>query len=238
MKLFKLLCVFLNLLICNQVCAQEGFERYPNVLPLGQKPPEGGRLLGTVEQGDGLRNGCGFHVTLLDLKAKGLEMGGNVLLLTQVKTGGISNCYRMVGNVYLVDEREAFWKKRLESVDSVINPKFPDSATYAVLYLYRPFAAEAAGATKPYNVYVNDEKVWRAKNGCFKKLILYNPTTVTISTGSREQYTKELTLEKGKAYYIHFLPYRTYQRVPATKGVRVCYWLKQTTEDADNEMED
>jgi hypothetical protein len=167
MKVFKLLCLFFYVLVCNVVCAQEGFERYPNVLPLGQKPPEGGRLLGTVEQGDGLRSGCGFHVTLLDLKAKGLEMGGNVLLLTQVKTGGISNCYRMVGDVYQVDDRDAFWKKRLESVDSVINPKNTDTATYAVLYLYRPFAAEAAGAIKPYNVYVNDEKVWRAKNRLF-----------------------------------------------------------------------
>lgn len=73
-----------------------------NVLGLGQKVPEGAKLLGTVIIDDtGFTSKCTYSDVIKDAQNQARAMGGNYLLITKHKEPNIwSSCHRITCEVY------------------------------------------------------------------------------------------------------------------------------------------
>lgn len=167
------------------------------------KLPASAKKIGSVKVGDGFRFVCGYDVTLEDVKRKAAEMGGNAIQLTSVKAPDLmSTCYRMKADVYTIAGADMpvlqVNKKQFE--DSVVRKLIPDTASYALLYVYRP--KSSLGPLVQYNLHVDDSVVCRVKYND-KHIIRLNKAGSTL-LWARTESRKELSLDVkyGKVYFL------------------------------------
>ncbi len=74
------------------------------IFGMGQKLPEGLKLLGQIKIGDsGLTTNCGYDTVISQAQDAARTMGGNVLQITWHKEPNIlgSSCHRIKADVYL-----------------------------------------------------------------------------------------------------------------------------------------
>ena len=76
-----------------------------DVIGIGQKVPEGARLLGHVKIGDsGFSVNCTYDKVIASAQTQARSIGGNLLQITKHKTPNIltSTCHRIEGDVYFI----------------------------------------------------------------------------------------------------------------------------------------
>ena len=74
------------------------------IIGIGQKVPDGAKLLGNVKIGDGgFSTKCSYDVVVADAQKQARSMGGNLLQITKHKEPDLgSTCHRIQCVVYLI----------------------------------------------------------------------------------------------------------------------------------------
>ena len=172
------------------------------VLNLAEHSPTDAKFVGKVKVGDGaFKINCGYETVLRQLMDKGEKLGGNVLKLTQVKgPDGWSTCYRMWADVYSIPDVTAYKLRQKAVSDSLTGTLLPDTASYALLYVYRP--KSSVGSVVQYSLHDGDSAICKMKNGngFIIKMTKPGKTTLWARTEAREEVT--LDIKPGKVYFV------------------------------------
>jgi hypothetical protein len=171
------------------------------VLEDGEVLPDSARLIDDIKIGGSLRGGCGYSDALLRAKEKARDKGGNVLRITDVRfPDGLATCVRLRGEVYSAPRITDLVQKKKHAWDSTRNAMLPDTASYALLYVYRPMNGK--GGLISYNLHVDDSMVCRVTNG--SRSVIKLPHTGETHIWARTEARKELPLivKPGKVYFL------------------------------------
>jgi hypothetical protein len=169
----------------------------------GMSLPSSAKKIGNVKVGDGFRFNCGYDVTLNAVKQKAIEIGGNAIKLTSVKSPDLmSTCYRMKADVYTIAKGDipvtVLNEKKFE--DSITHSLISDTASYALLYVYRP--KSSLGVFVQYNLHADDSFLCRVKydDKYIVKLRKAGNTRLWARTEARDELN--LNVKPGKVYFL------------------------------------
>lgn len=162
--------------------------------------PDGARKVGKIKVTDGgFKIDCGYEQTLEQAKAQAIKAGGNIIKIRELKPpDAFSSCYRLLGETYYHPDIPGVMAGRIKAFDSIMSVVLPDTATYALLYLYRP----DMGASIPYNVLLDDSIVCRIRNSSryLIKVSKAGPAKISARTESRDEVS--INIQPGKAYFV------------------------------------
>jgi len=79
----------------------------------------------------------------------------------------------------------------------------PSNRNYALLHFYRPGMMYASGVW--FDVYLEGQEVWRAKNGRRKTIKITKEGSITLREKNKGGATITFDVELGKEYYVEFL---------------------------------
>lgn len=203
MKLYsKSVAVSLFLLSLFMQVSARTFSDTTDVLMIlkGDVVPDGARKVGKIKVTDGgFKINCGYEQTLEQAKAQAIKAGGNIIKITELKSpDGFSTCYRLLGETYYHPDIPGVRAARIKAFDSTMRVALPDTATYALLYLYRP----DMGGGISYNVLLDDSVICRMRNSS-RYLIKVNktgPAKISVRTESRDEVS--INIQPGKAYFV------------------------------------
>lgn len=170
----------------------------PDVLTLKKEQlPPSAKKIGSVKMLDGWRFNCGYTKTLEAVSEKARELGGNTIVITNVKSPDLwSTCYRIWADVYLVNNVEHHAQANITGFDSVAQTILPKTAPYALLYIYQP---KTFGLIK--NTLRVDENLPTVKKGNIK--VVKFSKTGSIFRGRNGAVTKEtIGIQLGKLYFL------------------------------------
>lgn len=205
-KSFRFLPLFIGAFIfSSSLQAQEG--RLPDtatvlVFDSGETLPEGLVPKGKIKVIDGgFKTNCGYDQTLKESKIKARKAGANVIHITDLKApDGFSTCYRLRADVYFLDNITYYAEEQKRKSDSILNSLVPDTASYAVLYVYRP--ASYYGSLISYQLNADDQPIGRVPNGAAYRVKLYKEGLTEIWAKTEARISKTIDVQHGKAYFL------------------------------------
>lgn len=192
------------LCITHALAQDKSLPKDATVLIFGEREalPEGVVAKGRIKVLDGgFKTNCGYDETMKEAMAKARKAGANVVHITNLKKpDGFSTCYRLRADVYYLEDIGTYAEARAARADSIQNSLVPDTATYAVLYVYRP--AVYQGSLISYQLNADDMPIGRVPNGAAYrvKLIKEGPTEIWAKTEAR--IGKTIDIQHGKAYFL------------------------------------
>ncbi|MGO4291561.1 DUF2846 domain-containing protein [Chitinophaga sp. RAB17] len=205
MKLYSKSVIALLLLFSVYIPVNAGsFSDTTEVLIINKEDivPEGARKVGSVKVTDGgFKMNCGYEHTLEEAKAKAIKAGGNIVRITELKSpDGFSSCYRLFGEIYFHPNLSDLKAEKMKALDTIMSTLLPDTASYALLYIYR--SRSSMGAAIPYNVMLDDSVVCRAKNNsrCLVKVSKAGLAKISARTESRDEVS--IDIRPGKVYFV------------------------------------
>ncbi|MEC5145252.1 hypothetical protein [Chitinophaga sp. 212800010-3] len=165
--------------------------------------PEGTKKIGKVKVTDGgFKSDCGYERTLEQAKEKAVKVGGNVVKITELKLpDGFSTCYRLFGEIYYCPDIPGLIAEKARLADSLTRTLLPDTASYALLYLYRPLSDVATAIS--YNVKLNDSVICRMKKNSRQLIRVYRKGLSRISARTESSDEVILNIQPGKAYFVN-----------------------------------
>ncbi|MGF6849679.1 hypothetical protein QFZ51_004914 [Chitinophaga sp. W3I9] len=193
--------LLLLLNVCIQVSGRT-FSDTTEVLVVNKEDmvPDGARKVGKIKVTDGgFKIECGYEQTLEQAKAQTIKAGGNIIKIRELKSpDAFTSCYRLLGEAYYHPDIPGVIAGRTRAFDSIMNVLLPDTATYALLYVYRP----DMGASPPYNVLLDDSVICRMRNSS-RYLIKVNKTgPAKISARTESRNVVSINIQPGKAYFV------------------------------------
>ncbi len=110
-----------------------------------------------------------------------------------------STCYRIHADVYAVSDATVYKKAQQYTADSLARTLLADTASYALLYVYRP--RSGVGSIVQYNLHVDDSMVCRVKFGtkCIVKLPRAGHVKVWARTEARDEV--DIDVQPGHVYF-------------------------------------
>ncbi|WP_143059187.1 hypothetical protein [Chitinophaga arvensicola] len=203
MKLYSRSVMVLLLVLAIYIPAH-AFSDTTRVLFLSKEDvlPDGLRKIGNVKVTDGgFKMNCGYEQTMQQATDKAIQAGGNIVKIKELKHPDMfSTCYRLTGEIYYYPDILGLIAEKFRIVDSIINTVLPDTASYALLYIYRPDTDLGAGIS--YNVLLDDSVVCRVKNSTSFLIKVYKTGTAKISAKTETRKEVTLDIRPGKAYFI------------------------------------
>ena len=171
------------------------------VLSIKGELPQDAVKVGEIRVKDGgLKTNCGYEQSIFEAKMKASHLGGNLVKLTEVKPpDGWSTCYRLRADVYKVENISELHRVIKQREDSIMATLISDTASYALLYVYRP---GGIGPIVEYNLHIDDTIVCRVFNNS-KFIVRINDVgkkTIWARTEARDEVTVDI--EKGKVYFL------------------------------------
>lgn len=158
--------------------------------------------LGTIKIADGgFKVNCGYDRTMEEARQKARALGANVIKITSLKPPDAwSTCYRLKGDVFFVEDINGLVSQKRNAAEAEIKAMMPDTASYALLCVYRP--KSGYGWALEYNLHVNDSTVCRVKNGEKYLIKMYNTgkTRIWARTESKAEVTADV--QPGRVYFV------------------------------------
>lgn len=149
----------------------------------------------------GFKSNCGYTQSLYEARQKARIAGANVIRFTQVKPpDGWSTCYRMSAELFYLEDLAPLLAEQQAVADSAMRTLLPDTASYALLCVYRP--ASGSGALVQYNLHVDDSVVCRVRNGGSYWVKIYNPGQARVWARTEKRMEVEVDFQPGKAYFL------------------------------------
>ncbi|WP_341843063.1 hypothetical protein [Chitinophaga caseinilytica] len=164
--------------------------------------PEGATRVGAIRIKDGgFKSRCGYDQTLEEAREKARTLKGNLIKITELKPpDNWSTCYRLRADVYHHDGLADIVAAQQAEAAAAIRTMLPDTASYALLCVYRP--KTGVGTLVQYNLHVNDSVVCRVKRGgsYMIKLHTMGQTQIWARTESRAEVSADI--QPGKVYFL------------------------------------
>ena len=203
MKLYSKLIAALLLLLGIYIPANgHNFSDTTNVLIINSDEivPDGARKVGKIKITDGgFKMDCGYEKTLEQATAQAIKAGANIIKITQLRPpDGFSTCYRLLGETYYHPDMPGVMADRTRAIDSMMKVALPDTASFALLYIYRP----DIGPSLAYNVLLNDSVVCRIKNSTRYLIKVNKPGLARISARTESRDEVSIDIQPGKAYFV------------------------------------
>jgi hypothetical protein len=168
------------------------------VLPLKTPLPVDAKKLGEIKSGDNaLKINCDYETLVLHAKQKALEMGGNMVKITELLAPNfISKCYAIKADVYLVADLTPYreQKKAWSKMPGDVKNK------YATLYIYRPM--DNIVPTPFYKLHLDDSDICTVKSKWKDTINVYKEGEITLSAKTEKLAALRLTVKPGGVYYI------------------------------------
>lgn len=204
MNLYKFsfgICCFLLLLAAAPASAQINTADVV-FIPTNIAVPAYCKPMGKVSVTDGgLKLNCGYEKVLQDARIKTVQAGGNVMKVTKLKSPSAlgSSCYQIWGEAYYTDSLDAV-RLLAEGRDTVSNKLISDTASYALLYIYRPRGG--TGFLLNYVVHLDDAEVCSAGSNskCIVKVDKEGMAKLWATIETRCELP--LDIQFGKVYFI------------------------------------
>lgn len=162
--------------------------------------PDGATKVGKIKVTDGgFKLDCGYEQTLAQAKAQAIKAGGNIIKIRELKPAdAFSSCYRLLGETYYHPDIARVMAARNKAVDSMTRAILPDTATYALLYIYRP----DRGSSIPYNVLLDDSIICRIRNSSKYLIKVSKAGVAKVSARTESRAEVSIDIEPGKAYFV------------------------------------
>ncbi|MEZ5015729.1 MAG: DUF2846 domain-containing protein [Flavipsychrobacter sp.] len=129
------------------------------------------------------------------------EQGGNILKVRKLKTpDGGSAAYRIAADVYYTADLNAFIAQKKQAASTAVEALLPDTASYALLYVYRPHAYTSAAAR--YKIYLNDTLACKVASGSKHILKLYQQGATKLNIKGRGNTDVNINITHGKVYFL------------------------------------
>ncbi len=164
------------------------------VLGIGEPRPDNSVFLGTVSIGDTgfTMNGGSYDEVVSLAKERARQAGGNVLRITKhTAPDWVSTIHRIQAEIL---RAEGFYVAD-ETTPETINPEHLD---YAVICFFR----ESASMVN-YDVYIGEDRVYRAKNNSAKEVRLYDFGKTEIWAKTEAKSSIVLDIVPGGEYYVY-----------------------------------
>ncbi len=162
-------------------------------------PPEGLVPLGSITVGDRWRSDCNYEKTISIAKEEAALLGGNIIKITKMKRpNSWSSCYRLSADVYYAADLSTFRKPVEAATDSIFATMLPDTATYALLCIYREYTTNSPAVSVP--IFIDNKHIYSALNGLRHTMKLSKPGNVKIWTDIGRKI--DFKIEPGKIYFI------------------------------------
>lgn len=164
------------------------------VLGINDPRPDNSVLLGTVSIGDTgfTMNGGSYDEVVSLAKERARQAGGNVLRITKhTAPDWVSSIHRIQAEILRAEGFHA----ADESITETINPEHLD---YAVICFFR----ESASMVN-YDVYIGEDRVYRAKNYSAKEVRLYDFGKTEIWAKTEAKSSIVLDIVPGGEYYVY-----------------------------------
>lgn len=174
-----LLSCLIALFCMSAAIAQDSKSQKVYIISDLMPTPDGMEKVEGAGENDKLGVAPNYNAALLIAVKKTQALGGNILKITELKTpDSWSMDYKIYGNVYKVNDLEGFVRQLNENTLKILDTVMPDTASYALLYIYRRHGY--AGSAVRYNIYVDDEVVCRSKAGSKYVVKLTKPGATRI----------------------------------------------------------
>lgn len=164
------------------------------VLGIDEPRPDNSVFLGTVSIGDTgfTMNGGSYDEVVSLAKERARQAGGNVLRITKhTAPDWVSSIHRIQAEIL---RAEGFYVAD-ETTPETINPEHLD---YAVICFFR----ESASMVN-YDVYIGEDRVYRAKNYSAKEVRLYDFGKTEIWAKTEAKSSIVLDIVPGGEYYVY-----------------------------------
>lgn len=164
------------------------------VLGIDEPRPDNSVFLGTVSIGDTgfTMNGGSYDEVVSLAKERARQAGGNVLRITKhTAPDWVSSIHRIQAEIL---RAEGFYVAD-ETIPETINPEHLD---YAVICFFR----ESASMVN-YDVYIGEDRVYRAKNYSAKEVRLYDFGKTEIWAKTEAKSSIVLDIVPGGEYYVY-----------------------------------
>lgn len=156
--------------------------------------PEKYEFLGEVKYGDsGFSDECDYIPAIESAKTEARKIGGNVLKVTRHKRPDLLNsCHRLTISILRVDPQYIVAPRQEK-------PSGTDS-DYASLCIYRTNSTE--GSLVNYNVYLDDQLIYRARNNSKCEINLREEGPIVLKAKSETDCELTLDIRLGESYYV------------------------------------
>ncbi len=169
------------------------------VLREEMSPPQGLVPLGSIKVGDRWRSDCNYEKTIALAKKEAGLVGGNIIKITKLKRpDGWSSCYRLSADVFHAEDLSVYRKQVQIKADSIFKTMLPDTASYALLCVYREFTRNSPAV--PVHIFIDNKRIYSALNGLRHTMKLTKPGNVKIWTDMSRKI--DFNIEPGKIYFI------------------------------------
>lgn len=149
----------------------------------------------------GFKTNCGYTQSMDEARTKARLSGANIIKFTQIKPPDAwSTCYRMNAELYYLEDLTPMLTEQKAVADSAMRTLLPDTASYALLCVYRPYAG--LGVVVQYNLHVNDSMVCRVKNGSSYEVKIYSPGQAQLWARTEKRTEIMVDFQPGKAYFL------------------------------------
>lgn len=201
MKVFSItivFCILFTLPVFSQYIPDSSWL----VLREEMQHPEGLKPLGSIKIGDRWRSDCNYEKTIVIAKEEAAQLGGNIIKITKMKRPDKwSSCYRLFADVYYAADLSTFRKPVHALADSIITNMLPDTASYALLCIYREFIMKLPTDTDwPVDIFIDNKHIYTARNGLRHTIKLTRPGPVKIWTDKGKKI--DFNIEPGKIYFV------------------------------------
>lgn len=164
--------------------------------------PKDAELKGSIKIGDGgLKLNCGYTQTIQTAKEKAREKGANLVKITVLKKPDAwSSCYRLQADVYYYPYAAELRNYKDDVADSIANALIPDTASYALLFAYRPRGG--VGPIVHYDLHVDDSEVGNMKPGVAYLIKLYKPGRTKLWARTESEVHVNIDVAPRKVYFL------------------------------------
>lgn len=154
-----------------------------------------------------MRTACTKEQVIQAGKQLARKKGGNVLKIDELRKIGVfkNGCWEMEAHVYYMADTVRLQKLIAAAIermpkDTVTAKLIADTASYALLYVYRPMSLKGIGL--PYAVHVNEEEICTVGAKSCHKIKYYEEGPAKIWGTIEKRAEERLNIKFGKAYFI------------------------------------
>ncbi|WP_341834364.1 hypothetical protein WJU16_15320 [Chitinophaga pollutisoli] len=200
-------CSYTLLIFCFFLPTLTSAQHLPAQSPVlivspGGHVPANATSKGTLRIKDGgFKTKCGYTQSINEARTKARLSGANIIRFTQIKAPDAwSTCYRMNAELYYLEDLSPMIAVQKAAADSAMRALVPDTASYALLCVYRP--RSGLGTLVQYNLHVNDSMVCRVKNGGSYQVKI-DPASQALLWARTEKRTEvTVDFQPGKVYFL------------------------------------
>ena len=195
-------CILIFALIVQLASAQSKSDnRKLLILSVNDKVPDSARFIKDIKVRPGLKTNFGYADAISTAKDRADDAGGNIIKFTELSgPDGWSSGFGLRADIYYKENIANLIVQKNKEEDAELNSLLPDTASYALLFVYRPRSGK--GSIIQFNIHADDSQICRVSNGSYFRIKLFKkgPTSIWARTESRMDLS--IDVKPGQIYFL------------------------------------